>query len=202
MKGSTQVIGFELLTAETLLMVRDLIPPEDLKVNRLLKPVIVLLATVYFVVDAVLMVVARPVADWLSERRIFCGLKAWIVSLSPYPTLALFALPVILLEPAKPCAAYLVATDHFIIGLTVFAVGETLKLVIIERLFAVSCQKLLSIPVFAWGYGHYYRILNALKATSVWQAVRRWSKVAQYSIRSFALHLKASQKPARISFQR
>jgi hypothetical protein len=202
MKGSTQVIGFELLTAETLLMVRDLIPPEDLKVNRLLKPVIVLLATGYFVVDAVLMVVARPVADWLSERRIFCGLKAWIVSLSPYPTLALFALPVILLEPAKPCAAYLVATGHFIIGLTVFAVGEILKLVIIERLFAVSCQKLLSIPVFAWGYGHYYRILNALKATSVWQAVRRWSKVAQYSIRSFALHLKASQKPARISFQR
>jgi len=202
MKGSTQVIGFELLTAETLLMVRDLIPPEDRKVNRLLKPVIVLLATVYFVVDAVLMVVARPVADWLSERRIFCGLKAWIVSLSPYPTLALFALPVILLEPAKPCAAYLVATGHFIIGLTVFAVGEILKLVIIERLFAVSCQKLLSIPVFAWGYGNYCRTMTFLKATSVWQAVRRWSKIAQYSIRSFALHLKASQKPVSISFQR
>jgi hypothetical protein len=171
-------------------------------VNRLLKPVIVLLATVYFVVDAVLMVVARPVTDWLSERRIFCGLKAWIVSLSPYPTLALFALPVILLEPAKPYAAYLVATGHFITGLTVFAVGEILKLVVIERLFSVSCQKLLSIPAFAWGYGHYCRIMTFLKATSVWQAVRRWSKIAQYSIRSFALHLKASQKPVSISFQR
>ena len=169
--------------------------------NRLLKPVIVLLATVYFVVDAVLMVVARPVADWLSERRIFCGLKAWIVSFHR-STLALFALPVILLEPAKPCAAYLVATGHFIIGLTVFAVGEILKLVIIERLFAVSCQKLLSIPVFAWGYGHYCRTMTFLKATSVWQAVRRWSKIAQYSIRSFALHLKASQKRDRLSFQR
>jgi hypothetical protein len=131
-------------------------------VNRLLKPVVVLLATVYFVVDAVLMVVARPVADWLSERRIFCGLKAWIVSLSPYPTLALFALPVILLEPAKPYAAYLVATGHFITGLTVFAVGEILKLVVIERLFSVSCQKLLSIPAFAWGYGYYCRIMTFL----------------------------------------
>jgi hypothetical protein len=128
--------------------------------------------------------------------------KAWIVSLAPYPTLALFALPVILLEPAKPYAAYLVATGHFIIGLTVFAVGEILKLVIIERLFSVSCQKLLSISAFAWGYGHYCRFINTLKATSVWQAVRRWSKIAQYSIRSFALQLKASQKPARISFQR
>jgi hypothetical protein len=60
-------------------------------VNRSLKPIILVLATVYFVVDAVLMVVARPLADWLSERRIFCGLKGWIVSLRPYPTLALFA---------------------------------------------------------------------------------------------------------------
>jgi hypothetical protein len=97
----------------------------------LLKPIIVVLATVYFLVDAMLMVVARPVADWLAERQIFSGLKTWIVSLSPYPTLALFALPVILLEPAKPYAAYLVATGHLIIGLTVFAVGEILRLVII-----------------------------------------------------------------------
>jgi hypothetical protein len=171
-------------------------------VNRLLKPIIVLLATVYFVVDAVLMAVARPVANWLSEQRIFSGLKAWVVSLAPYPTLALFALPVILLEPAKPYAAYLVATGHFIIGLAVFAVGEILKLIIIERLFSVSCQKLLSIPAFAWGYGRYCRFMSFLKATAVWQAARRWSKIAQYSIRSFALTLKASQKAGRISFQR
>jgi hypothetical protein len=168
----------------------------------LLKPIIVVLATVYFLVDAMLMVVARPVADWLAERQIFSGLKTWIVSLSPYPTLALFALPVILLEPAKPYAAYLVATGHLIIGLTVFAVGEILRLVIIERIFSVSCQKLLSIPSFAWGYGYYCRIMNLLKATAIWKAARRWSKVARYSIRSFALHLKVSQKPGRILFQR
>jgi hypothetical protein len=171
-------------------------------VNRLLKPVIVLLATAYFVVDAVLAVVARPVADWLSERQIFDGLKAWIVSLSPYPTLALFVVPVILLEPAKPYAAYLAATGHFGIGLVVFGVGEILKLVIIERLFCVSCQKLLSIPAFAWGYGHYCRIVNCIKATAAWQAARRWSKIAKYSIRGFALQLKASQKISSISFQR
>jgi hypothetical protein len=171
-------------------------------VNRLLKPIIVLLATVYLVVDAIMMVVARPVANWLSERRIFSGLRAWIVSLPPYPTLALFALPVVLLEPAKPYAAYLIATGHFIIGLAVFAVGEILKLIIIERLFSVSCQKLLSIPAFAWGYGHYCRTMSFLKATAIWQTARRWSKIAQYSIRSFALHLKASQKAGRISFQR
>jgi hypothetical protein len=171
-------------------------------VNRLLKPVIVLLAAAYFVVDALLMVAVRPVADWLSERRIFSGLKAWIVALPPYPTLALFAVPVILLEPVKPCAAYLAATGHFMIGLSVFAVGEILKLVVIERLFSVSRDKLLSIPAFAWGYGQYRQIMNCLEATAVWQVVRRWSKIARYSIRSFVMQLKASQKPRRISFQR
>jgi hypothetical protein len=171
-------------------------------VNRFLKPVIVVLATVYFVVDALLMVIVRPLADWLSERRIFCRLKGWIISLRPYPTLALFALPLILLEPAKPLAAYLVATGHVIAGLCIFAAGELLKLVIVERLFAVSRQKLMSIPAFAWVYGQYRQVMARLEATAAWQAMKRWSKMARYSIRTFVLQLKTSQKATRISFQR
>jgi hypothetical protein len=171
-------------------------------VNRLLKPVILLLATVYFVVDAALMVFARPVAEWISECRVFCGLKAWIISLRPYPTLALFALPLILLEPAKPVAAYLAATGHVIFGLFVFAAAELLKLVIVERLFTVTRQKLMSIPAFARVYREYRQIMDRLQATAAWKAARRWSKIAQYSIRSFAMQLKTSQKPRRISFQR
>jgi uncharacterized membrane protein len=171
-------------------------------VKSSLKPVILVLAIVYFVVDAVLMVIARPLADWISERRIFCGLKHWIVSLRPYPTLALFAFPIILLEPAKPLAAYLFATGHVISGLSIFAAGELLKLVIVERLFAISRQKLMSIPAFACVYGQYRQIMARLEATAVWQAMRRWSKIAQHSIRTFAMQLKTSQKPTHISFQR
>lgn len=170
--------------------------------NRLLKPVVLVLATIYFVVDAMLMVIAHPLADWLSERRIFCGLKGWIVSLRPYPTLALFALPLILLEPAKPLAAYLAATGHVITGLSIFAAGELLKLVIVERLFAVSRQKLMSIPAFACVYGQYRQIMTRLEGTSAWQVMRRWSKITQYSIRTFVMKLKTSQKSGRISFQR
>jgi hypothetical protein len=70
-------------------------------VNRLLKPFIFLLAGIYFVVDAALMTVAMPVADWLADRKIFEELREWMVSLRPYPTLALFAAPVLVLEPVK-----------------------------------------------------------------------------------------------------
>jgi AraC-like DNA-binding protein len=38
------------------------------------------------------------------------SLRAQIVSLRPYPTLALFAVPLIVLEPVKPVAAYLAGT--------------------------------------------------------------------------------------------
>jgi hypothetical protein len=60
----------------------------------------------------------------------------------------------------------------------------------------------MSIPAFAWVYGQYRQVMTRLEATAVWQAVRRWSRIAQYSIRTFVIQLKTSQKPARISFQR
>ena len=77
--------------------------------NRILKPVIFVIAAVYIGVDAVFFAVAKPVADWVSQLRVLDGLAAWIVSLRPYPTLALFMVPLIVLEPIKPFAAYMLA---------------------------------------------------------------------------------------------
>jgi hypothetical protein len=167
-------------------------------VNRSLKPLVLLLAAIYLVVDAVFIAVANPVADWFADRRVFEGLRAWIASLGPYATLALFAVPLIVLEPAKPAAAYLAATGHVGIGLGVFVVSEIVKLVLLERLFAVSRDKLMSISAFAWAYHQYRQIMNRLEGTEAWQAVRRLSKIARYAVRSYLLALR--QKPARISF--
>jgi len=154
-------------------------------VNRILKSVIFIIAAVYIGVDAVFFTVAKPVADWVSKRRILEGLRAWIASLRPYPTLALFMVPLIALEPLKPVAAYLVATGHVRVDLTTFVVGEILKLVILERLFAISRDKLMLIPAFGCTYRRLCQISNWLEATDAWQAARRWSKVAQYAARSY-----------------
>jgi hypothetical protein len=43
-------------------------------------------------------------------------------------------LPVVLLEPVKPVAAYLIGSGKFAAGMTLLAIGEMLKLVIVERL--------------------------------------------------------------------
>jgi hypothetical protein len=70
-------------------------------VNRILKPVTYVLAAVYFLVDAVFIAVAKPVSDWLAKHLVLRKLRAWIRSLRPYPSLALFSVPVIILEPVN-----------------------------------------------------------------------------------------------------
>ena len=160
--------------------------------NRILKSVIFVMAVAYIGVDAVFLAVAKPVAEWVGKWRVLDGMGTWIVSLRPYPTLALFMVPVIIFEPLKLVAAYLVATGHVRVALTTFAIGEVLKLVILERLFAVSRDKLILIPAFGWGYQKFCQIRNWLEATGTWRAARHWSKVAQDAIRSYAMHLRVS----------
>jgi hypothetical protein len=172
-----------------------------IRVNRFLKPVVFLLAAIYFLVDAIFLTVAKSLANWIAKHWIFESLRAWIVSLPPYPTLALFALPLAILEPVKPMAAYFVGTGHVATGLILLVVGELLKLVLVERLFSISRGKLMSIPAFAWVYWKYSAAKDCITSMTAWQVMRRWSLDAQYVIRSYALKLKAAQSPRRITFQ-
>lgn len=169
--------------------------------NRILKFAAFGLAIVYFVVDAVFLTVARPMADWIAEHRLFGGMREWIVSLRPYPALALFAVPLIVLEPIKPAAAYLAGTGHVSAGLTLLVAGEILKLVLVERLFTISRGKLMSIPAFAWIYGEYRQIMDGLESTEAWQAVRHWYEIAKRTLRNYAVQLKSSRIAARSSVQ-
>jgi hypothetical protein len=163
-----------------------------MRVNRIIKPFVVVLAAIWFLADAIFSTIAHPLARWLGEHWVLFRLRAWIRSLRPYPALALFAVPLIILEPVKPVAAYLAATGHVRSGLIVLVVGEILKLVLVERLFTLNRDKLLSIPAFAWAYGKYQLVWEWLEATEAWQLVRRWSRIARFSIRSTLAELRAS----------
>lgn len=147
--------------------------------KRILKPLTYVLAAIYFLVDAMFMAVARPIALWLGRHFEFRRLRAWIRSLPPYPSLALFSVPVIILEPIKPLAAYLVATGQFLSGVAAFIGCELLKLVLVERLFHLTRDKLMRIPAFAWGYGKFSEMKAWLEATEAWRAVRALVRAAK-----------------------
>ena len=147
--------------------------------KRILKPVTYILAPIYFLVDAAFMAVAGPIARWIGRHFEFRRLRAWIKSLPPYPSLALFSVPVIILEPVKPIAAYLTATGQFMSGAVTFIVGELLKLVLVERLFHLTRDKLMRIPAFAWAYGKYTAAKAWLQATEAWRTIRALARAAK-----------------------
>jgi len=148
-------------------------------VNRILNVITYVLAAIYFLVDAVFMAVAKPISNWIANHLALRKLRAWIRSLPPYPSLALFSVPVIILEPVKPVAAYLAATGQFLSSIATLITGELLKLVLVERLFSLTRDKLMKIPAFAWGYEKFRRAKAWLEATAAWQTMRSLSRSAR-----------------------
>lgn len=157
--------------------------------QRTLKIVTYVLAFAYFLVDALFVGVAMPIGRWLAKHLPLKGLRAWIQSLPPYPSLALFSVPVIVLEPVKPVAAYLAATGQFLAAAATFLVGELLKLVLIERLFSLTRNKLMKIPAFVWAYRHYEQAIGWLKSTAAWQAILALKSVIAEQIRRWRMRV-------------
>jgi uncharacterized membrane protein len=139
--------------------------------KRILKGLTYIAAGLYLLVDAIFMTVAKPIANWIDKHLPLRKLRDWIRSLPPYPSLALFSVPVIVLEPIKPIAAYLAATGQFLSGAVTFILGELLKLVLVERLFSLTREKLMRIPVFARLYEWYSEAMAWLKATEAWRTL-------------------------------
>jgi hypothetical protein len=155
-------------------------------VKHIWKPVAYLLAAIYFLVDAILLPVAGLISRWMARHWVFDGLRSCVVSLRPYPTLLLFAVPVVVLEPIKPVALYLAGTGHIAVGVSIFAAGELVKLVFVERLFSVSRDKLLSIPAFAWSYGKYRQAAEWVMSLEAWRNMRRCGRIVRYAVRRAA----------------
>ena len=164
-----------------------------------MKPAAFVIVAIYFVLDAAFSCVTTPLVNWIGRQRVFGKVRGWIVSLRPYSALALFAVPVIVLEPVKPVAAYLMATGHLVFGLGTLIGGE-IKLTVVERLFQLNRKKLLSISAFAWAYGHWRRIMDWIESSKVWQAVRRINARTMQGLRNLIGQLKVSQQLRRLSW--
>src|ERR1700686_4716087 len=152
--------------------------------TRIWNTPVFVLVTLYFVVDGVFSPITRPITLWLAQKKLFERVRLWIISLGPYSSLALFALPVIILEPAKPLAGYLMGTGHFFAGAVTFITAEVLKLTFVERLFQLNRKKLLSIPAFAWGYRYWRHMMDVVESIEVWKASRRLAKNARRILRT------------------
>src|SRR5215470_11403888 len=137
------------------------------------------LAIVYFVADLVFETVARPISAWIEGLRILRPLNAWIASLRPYPALALFSVPVVILEPVKPVGALLFVQGRVVQGTLTICVGEILKITLVERLFRLTRDRLMQIPAFAILYRQWIRFHDWVTSSEIWRWARQqmmWMK--------------------------
>jgi len=159
--------------------------------GRVLSPLVAILAFIYFLVDALFLPPLRLLGRWLGGFKLFARLGDWVRTLGPYQTLALFLVPLIILEPVKPVAAYLAARGHYMRSMAVLVIGEILKVTIVERLFHVGRPKLLMIPAFARAYNYVMAWYAWFEALPPWQAVRRQIQAIKAQARAAWQRLKA-----------
>ena len=153
--------------------------------KRILTPITYLLAALYLCADFIFAGIAKPLSKWVAGHFELQKLRDWIRSLSPYPCLALFSIPVIALEPVKFLAAYMAATGNFLSAVLTFIVGELFKLVLIERLFDLTRDKLMRISAFAWMYGHYSQMRAWIVRSEAWQAIRSMGRSILYRVKNW-----------------
>ncbi len=82
--------------------------------------------------------------------------KAWIIAkvepLSPWPTLLVFLIPVVILEPFKLVGLWLFAKGHIISGGLVFLAAKIIGLGVIAFLFETCKPKLMRFKIIAFTY--------------------------------------------------
>ena len=140
--------------------------------KTIFEPFVIVVAAIYFVIDALALSSLKPLLRKIANSKLFKFIAPWIASLGPYPTLALFVVPLVLLEPIKPFSAYLIASGHFIFGVLVLILGEILKITVVERIFHIGRDKLMTIKAFAWIYNFVSGWLTWVQALPPWQAVK------------------------------
>jgi hypothetical protein len=113
---------------------------------------LVALAMLVVLFDDLFRSALKPALAWLARLEPIRRIEAFVAGLPPYPTLALFLIPMAVIWPIKLYALYLIGLGHVAYGALAFVVAKVVGIGLAERLFAVGRDKLLSIGWFAKGY--------------------------------------------------
>jgi hypothetical protein len=117
--------------------------------RRVLTPPLVVLAALWMLFEEFLWVRLTALVARLARLPAIAKLEARIARLPPYPAMALFAVPTVLLVPVKFGALYLIGSGQAVLGIAVLVVAKLALTAVITRLFAICRPQLLSIAWFA-----------------------------------------------------
>lgn len=112
------------------------------------------------------------------QRRLtlLAGARRGIQKLGPYTSMGLLAVPLMLVEPLKLVALFVVGKGHWLAGTWMIVAAYAGSLLIVERLFRTVRPKLMLISWFAaswmWFVGLRDRVIASVRGTPL----ERWQR--------------------------
>ncbi len=107
------------------------------------------IVVLYIVLDGIVAPVFGPLLRWVARLRLVLRLQDAVAVLPPYAILVLVAVPMLIAEPAKLYALWLLSRGLFWPGIGTITAAYILSLVIAERIYHAGRAKLRTIAWFA-----------------------------------------------------
>jgi hypothetical protein len=124
-------------------------PPPSSALGQLLRLPLLVVAVIVVLIDDAFRAAVIPGVRALARLRLVQRIEAGVAGLPAYGVLALFLVPLAVIEPLKVYGLVLFGEGRYLAGILVFVVAKVVGLGLAERLFAIGRGKLLSIAWFA-----------------------------------------------------
>lgn len=145
-------------------------------IRSLLTPALTIVAMVVFLVEKLIIDDIKALGRLVSKLAIAQRVEAWIGRLPPYPALACFLIPVLLVLPFKFFALWLFSTGNVVTGILVLLTAKVTGTLIVTRIFHAASPALMTIRWFAATYRILMRGRAKLYAVV---SAQRWWKSAE-----------------------
>jgi hypothetical protein len=155
--------------------------------RRALRGVFAVVAAIWMVLEEWLWDGLVRITKWIARLPVFRAIEARIQRFGPKTAMAMFAMPWLMLLPAKVLGLWLMGTGHFASGVAVFVVAKLIGTAMLARLFTLTKPALLQIAWFRLFYGWFTslreRLYAYVKAMRAYQATRRWLSAVRLRVR-------------------
>ncbi len=104
----------------------------------------------------------QPIVRWIIDHipleRLKAAVERFMEKLPPYPTLIVFLIPLVAVEPVKILALWLLAKGQWLLGGFTYLATDVLRLGLVSFLFKTCKDKLLTIGWFRRLYELFVRV--------------------------------------------
>ncbi len=121
--------------------------------REIITPPALILAALLFLWEEVLWVWLGRAMGVVARLPAVARLEAFVAGMRPYPAIAIFCVPLVLVYPAKLVALWLMATGHFWPGVVLLAALEFLAAAVMARIYQLTKPALRRFGWFVWAEG-------------------------------------------------